>query len=413
MVDAAGGAPFASPPIGDWSRHAIRALQVPLSSGGYSMSTTRRHFLKFSAAAGSALAFGARLPRAMAADAVGGPAAAGGKKTLLVLGGTMFLGPAVVEAATKLGYRITLFNRGKTYPQLFPDVEKLRGNRDGDLKALEGRTWDAVADTSGYVPRVVRASAELLKDCKQYVFISTMSVYSDNSRPGMDESGPIATMPDEKSESVREHYGALKALCEKAAETTLPGKVTTIRPGLIVGPMDPSDRFTYWPVRVRRGGEVLAPGAPSDPVQFIDVRDLGNFVMYTIDKHITGTFNATGPAKELTIGGLLDACRQVTRSNATFTWVDAAFLEQEKVSAWGDMPVWVPPTGESAGFARSSVNRAVKAGLMFRPVTDTIRDTLAWWDTLPTERREKLKSGITPEREKEVLAAWHVHEKKG
>lgn len=377
------------------------------------MSTTRRRFLKLSAAAGSALALGDRLPRALAADRDSAAAPAGKKKSLLVLGGTMFLGPAVVDSARKLGYTITLFNRGKTNPQLFPDIEKLRGNRDGDLKALEGRTWDAVVDTSGYVPRVVRSSAELLKDCKNYVFISTMSVYADSSKPGGDETSPVGTIPDESVEKVtNESYGPLKALCEKAAEKTLPGKVTTIRPGLIVGPMDPSDRFTYWPVRVKRGGEVLAPGSPADPVQFIDVRDLADFVMHTIEKNITGTYNATGPAKELTIGALLDACKSVTRSNANFTWVNAEFLAEQKVSPWGDMPVWVPGEGESAGFARSNVSKSVKAGLTFRPVSDTIRDTLAWWDTLPTERRDKLKSGIKSDREKEVLAAWHKHEKK-
>ncbi len=378
------------------------------------MSTTRRRFLKLSAAAGSALALGDRLPRALAADRDTASAPAGKKKSLLVLGGTMFLGPAVVDSARKLGYTITLFNRGKTNPQLFPDIEKLRGNRDGDLKSLEGRTWDAVVDTSGYVPRVVRASAELLKDCKNYVFISTMSVYADSSKPGGDETSPVGTIPDESVEKVtNESYGPLKALCEKAAEKTLPGKVTTIRPGLIVGPMDPSDRFTYWPVRVKRGGEVLAPGSPADPVQFVDVRDLANFAMHVIEKNITGTYNATGPAKELTIGALLDACKSVTRSNATFTWVNAEFLAEQKVSPWGDMPVWVPGEGESAGFARSNVSKSVKAGLTFRPVADTIRDTLAWWDTLPTERRDKLKSGIKSDREKEVLAAWHKHEKKG
>jgi len=378
------------------------------------MSTTRRHFLRLSAAAGSALALGDHLPQVLAADRDGDTTPAGKKKSLLILGGTMFLGPAVVDSAKKLGYTVTLFNRGKTNPQLFPDIEKLRGNRDGDLKALEGRTWDAVVDTSGYVPRVVRASAELLKDCKNYVFISTMSVYGDNSKPGSDETSAVGTIPDESVEKVtNESYGPLKALCEKAAEKSLPGKVTTIRPGLIVGPMDPSDRFTYWPVRVKRGGEVLAPGSPADPVQFVDVRDLANFAMHVIEKNITGTFNATGPAKELTIGGLLDACKSVTKSNASFTWVNAEFLAEQKVSPWGDMPVWVPGEGESAGFARSNVSKSVKAGLVFRPVADTIRDTLTWWDTLPTERRDKLKSGIKSDREKEVLAAWHKHEKKG
>lgn len=377
------------------------------------MSTTRRRFLKLSAAAGSALALGDRVPRAFAADVAAPSGGQGKKKTLLVLGGTAFLGPAIVESAKSLGYTITLFNRGKTNPQLFPDVEKLHGNRDGDLKSLAGRRWDAVIDTSGYVPRVVRDSATLLKDSGHYVFISTLSVYSDNSKPGADETAPVGKLANEKEEKVTgETYGPLKALCEQAAESAMPGKTTVIRPGLIVGPMDPSDRFTYWPVRVKRGGDVLAPGTPADPVQFIDVRDLADFAMHVIEAKTFGVFNATGPAKELGMGGLLDACKRVSKSDAKFTWVPAEFLMEQKVAPWSDMPVWVPPIGDSAGFARTNVSKSVGAGLKFRPVDDTIQATLAWWDTLPAARREKLKSGLTAAREAEVLAAWQKHESK-
>ncbi len=377
------------------------------------MSTTRRRFLQLSAAAGSALALGDRVPRTFAAD-VAGPAGGGDKKkTLLILGGTMFLGPALVESARKLGYTITLFNRGKTNPQLFPDVEKLHGNRDGDLKSLVGRRWDAVVDTSGYVPRVVRDSATLLKDSGHYVFISTISVYSDNSKPGADETAAVGKIANEKDEKVTgESYGPLKALCEQAAMDAMPGKTTVIRPGLIVGPMDPSDRFTYWPVRVKRGGEVLAPGTPADPVQFVDVRDLADFALHTVEAKTFGTFHVTGPAKELGMDGLLDSCKSVSKSDAKFTWVPADFLAEQKVAPWSDMPVWVPPIGDSAGFARSNISKALKAGLVFRPLDVTLRDTLAWWDTLPAARREKLKSGLTAAREAEVLAAWHKHETK-
>lgn len=332
-----------------------------------------------------------------------------GEKTLLVLGGTGFLGPHVVRAALDAGWTVTLFNRGKTNPHLFPELEKLQGDRDGDLKALEGRSWRAVIDTSGYVPRIVKASAELLApSVEQYLFVSSISVYAEFSKVGMDESGPIATMPDPTSEDVQAHYGALKALCEQAAERAMPGRVTNIRPGLIVGPGDPSDRFTYWPVRIERGGEVMAPGRPEDPTQIIDARDLAKWMVHTLDTRTTGVFHATGPDESIAIGDLLETCKRVTGSDATFTWVAAEFLEKHEVMPWMHMPVWVPPDEpEQAGFGRLDISRAREAGLTFRPVEETIRDTLQWWKTLPEERTKTLRAGIAPEREAEVLAAWH------
>ncbi|MFY0574754.1 NAD-dependent epimerase/dehydratase family protein [Cystobacter fuscus] len=258
------------------------------------------------------------------------------------------------------GHTVTLFNRGKTRPQLFPDVEKLQGDRDPNkgegLKALEGRTWDAVIDTSGYVPRPVRASAQLLAPhVGQYVFISSISVYKDMTRPGLDETAPVATTSDPANETIgEENYGALKALCEQEAEAAFPGRTTNIRPGLIVGPEDPTQRFTYWPERVARGGEVLAPGDGSDPVQFIDVRDLAEWTLHALDNRDFGVFNATGPTRPLTVRELLEACKQASQSDATFTWADAAFLEQQKVSGWSDLPVWVPSTGDSAGVGQSA-----------------------------------------------------------
>jgi len=369
------------------------------------MSTTRRQFLWYSATAGALLGASARTASARSPE---GAQTAGGKK-LLILGGTRFLGPALVEAARSRGWMITLFNRGKTNPQLFPDVEKLRGDRDGDLKALEGRKWDAVVDPSGYVPRIVRDSATLLKDAvKQYVFISSISVYADNSKVNMDETAPVAKIPDETVEKVDgETYGALKALCEQAAEKAMPGRAANIRPGLIVGPDDPSDRFTYWPVRVARGGEVLSPGDPSDPVQFIDVRDLAEWTIGLIERGHMGVYNATGPKTPMPIGDLLQACKKASGSNATFTWADAKWLEGQNVQAWSDMPVWVPPTPDQIGFSRVSIKRALDTGLTFRPVETTIKDTLAWWKTLPEDRRSTMKAGIKPEREAEVLKAWH------
>ena len=375
-------------------------------------TATRRTVLKGLALAAPAVALPGSIPALFAADTP--PAAAGGGKTLLILGGTGFLGPDVVEAARARGWTVTLFNRGKTNPGLFPDLEKLHGDRDpakGDgLKALEGRRWDAVVDTSGYVPRHVAASAGMLAPgARQYLFVSTISVYSDNSKPGADETAAVGTLKDPAVEKVDgETYGPLKALCEQAVEKAMPGKATIVRPGLIVGPDDPTDRFTYWPVRVAKGGEVLAPGTPQDPTQFIDARDLGLFIVQLLESRRTGVFNATGPKEPMPIGELLASCKRVSGSDASFTWVPASFLEAQQVSPWADMPVWVPPIDDMAGFARVSIARATAAGLTFRPVDDTVRDTLAWWKTLPEERRAKMRAGLGAEREREVLAAWRA-----
>lgn len=356
------------------------------------MKHTRRDLLK-SAAAAAALA-----PLRVLSGAE--------PRTLLILGGTRFLGPEVVDAARKSGWKISLFNRGKSNPGLFPDLEHLQGDRNGDLKSLEGRSWDAVVDTSGYFPRQVRDSATLLAPrVKQYVYVSSISVFSDLSKPGVDESGPVGELKDPNADKITEaNYGPLKAACERAAEAAMPGRVTNVRPGLIVGPNDGTDRFTYWPVRVARGGEVLAPNRPEDAVQFVDVRDLGTWIVKCLDAKTVGVFNATG--NPLPVGTLLDTCKAVSGSDARFTWADAAFLESQKVSAWSDLPCWLPPTGEDAGGNRVSNAKAVGKGLTFRPLKDTCRDTLLWWKTLPAERQAKLKSGLTAEREAAVLAAW-------
>jgi 2'-hydroxyisoflavone reductase len=361
----------------------------------------RRSFLSSSLSA-LALACAGR-----AAGGGGMPRASG--KRLLVLGGTGFLGPAIVEAARARGHVLTLFNRGKTNPGLFPDVETLHGDRDGKLDALRGRSWDAVLDTSGYVPRVVSMSARLLAPAVQrYLFVSTISVYADGIAPGSDESAPLATLPDPASEAVREHYGALKALCERSVEEILPGRALVVRPGLIVGPRDPTDRFTYWPVRVARGGEVLAPGDGKDPVQVVDVRDLAAFLVDLVERGETGRYNAVGPERTLTMGALLAACREAApESDANLTWVPATFLEKAGIAPWSDLPAWVP-AGPDAGFTQVSNARALARGLRFRPVVETARDTLAWWRTLPEDRRAKVRAGITAEREAEVLARWRA-----
>lgn len=367
--------------------------------------TTRRDFLRSGAAAGAALGLAGT---ALASAGAESPA----RRKLLILGGTAFLGPELVEAAQSAGWTVTLFNRGKTNPHLFPDLEKLRGDRRSDLKALEGRSWDAVVDTSGYFPKDVTASARLLaKSVGLYVFVSTISVYGDTSKPGIDERSPVAKTDQPDADKVTgANYGALKALCEKAAEREMPGKTLVLRPGLIIGPGDTSDRFTYWPVRVARGGEVLAPGTPDDPVQMIDVRDLAAWTIAVIGRGRTGVYNATGPKEPLTFGSMLAACREASGSSATFTWVDAKTLEELKVAPWSDMPCWVPPFGETAGSRRVNNGKAVGEGLTFRPIVETARDTLAWWRTLPEERRSRMKAGLTAERETAALAA--VREKK-
>jgi 2'-hydroxyisoflavone reductase len=368
--------------------------------------TTRREFVRDAGVAAAAAA---------AAATFGTKALAAGtnsRKTLLILGGTRFLGPEIVEAAKASGWTITLFNRGKTNPGLFPDLEKLQGDRNGDLKSLAGRTFDAVIDTSGYFPRQVRESAALLgkQGAKQYVFVSSISVYASLAKPGVDETGPVAVLKDPTVEKVTEEtYGGLKALCEAAAEAAMPGRATNVRPGLIVGPNDGTDRFTYWPVRVAKGGEVLAPNRPEDFVELIDVRDLAAWIVRTIDTKTFGVFNAT--SAPIKVGDMLEACKAASGSDARFTWVSAAFLKAQKVEEWSDMPVWTSPEGDDAGGGLVSNARAVAKGLTFRPLRTTANDTLGWWRKQPAERTAKLKSGLGEEREKAVLSAWHEAEK--
>jgi 2'-hydroxyisoflavone reductase len=338
---------------------------------------------------------------------------------ILILGGTRFLGPHVVENAIERGHTVTLFNRGKSNPDLFPDLELLKGDRDPDkgtgLESLRNRSWDAAVDTSGYYPRMVRASAGLLSaNIGQYVFISSISVYADTSKPNQDETGEIATIEDETVETMGErfeNYGPLKALCEQAATKAMVGRATNIRPGLIVGPRDNAPRFTYWPVRIERGGEVLAPGDPSDPVQFIDTRDLAAFIVGVIETRRMGVFNATGPNHPTTIGEMLHGCKAVTGGDARFTWVPADFLAEHDVYGWGDLPVWLPPVGETAGFHRFNIDRAIKAGLTSRPLADTVQATLDWYHAWPAGKPFPWRGGMQPEREREVLDAWHEAQK--
>ena len=340
---------------------------------------------------------------------------------LLILGGTKFLGRYMVEAALARGHEVSLFNRGQLNPELFPGVEKLRGDRDGGLDVLRGRRWDAVIDPSGYSPRVVRDSARLLADAAEhYSFISSQSVYKDTRVPGVGEDYPVGTITDEQlreAEALRqselttapffwEIYGALKALCERAAEEEMPGRVLNVRAGLIVGPHDYSDRFTYWPRRVAEGGEVLAPGDPERQVQFIDVRDLAGWVLDMTEAKRAGTFNATGPDYRLTMGRVLDVCRGTTGSDARFVWVDEKFLLDAGVGPWMEMPLWTTESDEgNRYFMGISIEKAIAAGLRFRPLSETVRDTLEWDLNRPADTQRR--AGLAREKEREVLDAWH------
>jgi 2'-hydroxyisoflavone reductase len=330
---------------------------------------------------------------------------------LLILGGTIFLGRHLVDAALAAGHQVTLFNRGRHGAELFPQVEKLRGDRDGGLGALAGRRWDAVIDTCGYVPRLVRASAGLLAgSVDHYTFISSISVYRDLDQAPVDESSPVGVLADPTVEEITgETYGPLKALCEQAAEAAMPGRVLQVRPGLIVGPHDPTDRFTYWPWRVAQGGDVLAPGRPERRIELIDGRDLAAWILRMVEARRTGVYNATGPARELTMGDLLAACRQASGGDAGFTWVDEAYLLANGVAPWSELPLWLPESGNGA--MAVDCRRATTADLAFRPLAETVEDTLAWLraDRAPLDgglSALELRAGMARAREAELLAAW-------
>jgi 2'-hydroxyisoflavone reductase len=423
------------------------------------VSPTRREFIGQSLVAGgvavAAASFGLSCRNESADSAT--PAPSTPKKRILILGGTGFLGPKTVEAALARGHDVTIFNRGKrekTLPFPFKNVEHLYGNRDPLLPAeddkgpdgkllhpdakpvgleqLRGKSWDAVIDNSGFYPRMVKASAELLApDAKQYIFISTLSAYAENKTAGADETAALATLTDPTVEVMGpnfENYGGLKALCEKATEAAFPGRAAIVRPGYIVGPGDQSDRFTYWPVRFSRGGEVLVPGTPDDPTEWIDVRDLGEWLVRLVENGTVGTFNAIGPEKPAKWGDVLAGCLAASKAQASLTWVPQDWLEKNGQDE-DAFPIWVPPTGETAGFHTRSTARAIEAGLTFRPIADTAAATLAWYPT-EIERRVRvtremadaakakgaeppkladpsvLRAGPKPEREAELLAKW-------
>lgn len=405
---------------------------------------TRREVLSMALASGAAATL-SRFARAEARKAPAAPRPAAGKK-ILILGGTGFVGPACTESAQARGHTVTLFNRGAREarrkgagrPSVVPEgVEVLYGNRDPKLtaddwkkdpakdgekdpnspkglKSLEGRKWDAVIDTSGFFPRMVKASAELLsKSVSQYIFISSISVYKDNDTAGADESAPLATLKDPTAETMGDHfenYGGGKTACEQAAEAAMPGRVANVRPGFIVGPRDNTARWLYWPERVSRAGVVAVPGKPGDPIQIIDVRDLSDWIVHLIETNTNGAFNATGPAEPLSMEAMVQGCKRGLKSDATFTWVDPEFIKSSGLDP-EQFPLWIAPEGEMAGFHKRSIKRAIAAGLTFRPVEDTARASLAWYKSLPAELQKQVVKPIDPEREQKLLADWKAKQK--
>lgn len=369
------------------------------------MNKTRREFIKSGVIGGVAAAV---LPTTAAGTSpIRGHEAVDALR-ILVLGGTGFIGPHMVRTALRRGHSVTLFNRGRTHDELFPDLEKIRGDRDGGLDGLRGRKWDAVIDNSGYVPRHVRDSARLLSgNVGFYLYTSTLSVYADFTIP-IDEDSPLQTIADETIEEVTgETYGALKALCEQRAREEIgEDRYAVLRPSYICGPGDHTDRFTYWPVRTSRGGEMLWPGDPGATIQIIDVRDLAEFTIDCVERQTTGVFNTVIPEGSYTMGNLLDDCRAVTDAEVEPIWVSEAFILEQDAAANGALPIWHPQHGPDAVKFQVSGARAREAGLHTRPVRETTRDLMRWWSTLPAERSAQPRVGLSAEREAALLAAW-------
>lgn len=330
---------------------------------------------------------------------------------ILILGGTRFLGRFLTQAALNQGHEVTLFNRGKENPALFPEAEKLVGDRDGDLAALEGRMWDAVIDTCGYMPQVVQQSAALLAgNAGHYTFISSASVYDDLQDPGIDEEHAVRKLPQDVADPPgNEYYGELKFLCEREVEQQFPDRALIIRPGLIVGPYDFTGRFSYWANRVAQGGEVLAPGRKDRQIQFIDVRDLAEWILRMVEQQVSGVFNATGPSHSLTMEAFLETCRNALSSSAQFVWMDDEFLMASDVGYWMELPLWIPDSENVDGFMAMSIDKALAQGLSFRPLAETIQDTHEW------QQQEGVvgTAGLDSAKELRLLASWKERLKGG
>ena len=384
------------------------------------MSLDRRNFLKSSALLGGALGLGGipSLARGLNAHVIDEDTRVPGRVPaplrILILGGTGFIGPNQVQYALDRGHKVTLFNRGKTNSNLFPKVPRLIGDRnlpDGH-KALEKGEWDLVIDNPTSNPKWVRDAGKALKGrAGHYIFISTISVFSDNSKP-IDENGPLNEPSDIDAPFESSKYGSNKVRSEMEATAQFGNNVTIVRPGLIVGPGDLSDRFSYWPVRIEKGGEILAP-SPDDPVQYVDAKDLSEWIVRLGESKTYGTFNATGPQTPTNIGEMLYGIKSVMTTDAKFVWVPHEFLTANGVRGWSELPVWLPPVGRTAGFSRVDCSKAYAAGLTFRPLADTAKDTLTWYHARPAAEQARLRAGLAPEKEKTVIAAWKAKQASG
>lgn len=369
------------------------------------MQSTRREFLKSTAITSAGVGLGL--------SSLGRSALAKSTPSLriLILGGTAFLGPHQIKYALDRGHKISTFTRGKTQPtvhkEIFKRVESLIGDRNDNLKALQGREWDAVIDNSATYPRWVRQTTDILKDNAQtYLFTSSLSVHEGFDKKGLTEEDPVATTEDPTAEDMK-YYGALKALSEDVTRKAFGDSAIIVRPHLIVGPGDRTDRWTCWPVRIAEGGEVLAPGHPGRAVQYIDVRDLAEFNIRLIEDRAAGTYSAVGPLAPYTMAEMLYGIRAVVSNPVSFTWVDQDFLAENDVAPWREMTAWTPSGGQFDGFSSFNNSKAVTAGLTFRPLAETARATLDWWNTLPEERRSNPKAGLARDKEKKVLEKWH------
>ena len=319
---------------------------------------------------------------------------------ILFLGGTQFVGRHMVAAALERGHTPVIFHRGKTGSDLFPEVERITGDRDGDLDGLRGRSFDAVVDVSGYLPRIVKDSVDVLSDtADRYLFISTVAVYEPTAEPGLTEEAPLIELADRTTETIDgKTYGGLKVLCEEGVSDGFGGRSIIIRPGYIVGPADHTDRFTYWLRRVAAGGEFLAPGSPADPLQWIDARDLAAFTIQALEAPLGGVFTVTGPAEPTTWGAFFEEAREVFASDAEPRWAETAFLREHEVTGH-EVPMTTPATHR--GWATVSLDRAIGAGLKYRPTAETYRETLEADRELPADAK---RIGLTPERESELLS---------
>ena len=377
------------------------------------MTVSRRDFLKKTAIIGGAAGLGLpAIANAMGPDGVmrGAylPEVGQQQKPLriLFLGGTGFTGPHQVQYALDRGHKVTLFNRGRN-TTIFPNVPRIQGDRNTPdaFRNIGTGEWDVVIDIPTADPKWVRDAGLALKDrTPHYIFVSTISVFNDNSEPN-DENGKLFEPVDVNATFNPQNYGANKRASELEAAKHF-RNVTVVRPGLIVGPGDNSDRFTYWPPRIEKGGEIMAPGTPDDPTQYIDARDLSQWIVRLAENKVYGTFNATGPKTPTNMGELLYGIRAVTKNEARFIWVPADFLREHQVRPWTDMPVWVPPVGPQKAFMAVNVSKAFANGLTTRPLADTARDTLDWYHKQPPKTQAQLRAGIAPEKEQAVLAAW-------